>query len=181
MWDAALSHTVNLAGRLSLALGLREWATRYKLRAVTSVGEQPIVRGRIWIHGGGTVVLGDRVELNATACAIEIHAAPGAEIVLGDDVFVDAGVSIEARESVRIGDRSRIGRYCKILDNNFHSLRGDRHEKPGSTPVVVEDDTDLGPMTVLLPGARIGKGTDVGCGRVISRPVGMPKAKGPTT
>jgi acetyltransferase-like isoleucine patch superfamily enzyme len=91
--------------------------------------------------------------------------------VLGRDVAVEAGCSIEALQSVRIGERVRLGAFAKILDNHFHSRLGDRSVRPPSIPVVVEADAVIGPRAVLLPGAHVGRGARIGAGAVVSRRV----------
>lgn len=125
--------------------------------------------GGVVISGGGRVIIGDRVRLEARSCPVELHAFPGAEIRIGNDVLIEAGVSIEAKQSVHIGDHCALGRFSKILDNNFHPLRGNRHDRPSSEPVIVEDDVELGPMTVILPGVVVPRGSAVGAGKVLSR------------
>src|SRR5271170_7448095 len=87
--------------------------SRLKLRHCAEIGASPSVVGRIWIYGPGAVRIGDRVRLDASSAPIELHVGPGAEIVLGDDVEIQGGVSIEALQSVQIGDGCRIAARCK--------------------------------------------------------------------
>lgn len=133
------------------------------------MGEGAQVSGFIWVHGGGSVRLGNRVHLDASTAPIELHASPSAEIVLGDDVYIGGGTSIEAERSVRIGNRCRIGAFSKIIDTHFHRLEGDRHARTEAASVVVEDDVELGPKSVLLPRAHIGQGSVLRAGTVVTR------------
>lgn len=126
--------------------------------------------GRLWIRGGGRLTVGRGVRLDAGRAPIELHVADGAQIILGDEVVVEGGTSIEARESVVIGDRARIRAYCKILDNHFHPLHGDRAQPPPSDPVTVGPGADLGERCVVLPGARLPPGAVVGPLRVVRAP-----------
>jgi acetyltransferase-like isoleucine patch superfamily enzyme len=142
--------------------------TRWKLRRCAAVGRDVAARGRIWIHGGGVVRIGDGVTLDGHVAPIELHAGPGAEIVLGDGVHVGGGASLEALSSIRVGARARLGRFCKLLDNHFHRL-GERDGRPRSQPVIVEEDADLGVRAILLPGAHVGRGAAVGAGTVLAR------------
>jgi acetyltransferase-like isoleucine patch superfamily enzyme len=123
----------------------------------------------VWVHGGGLIRLGARVRFDVATAPIELHVEPTAEIVLGDDVWVAGGTSIEAQHSVRIGARTHLGAFSKILDGHFHTLSGNRHERPRPSFVVVEDDVDLGPLCVLLPRAHVGHGSTVLAGTVLSR------------
>ncbi len=146
-------------------------ASRGKLWKCASVGSDPEILGKVWIHGTGAVRLGDGVTLDGRICPIELHTFSEGEIILGNRVVIGAGTSIEARESVVIGDRCHISSYCKIIDNHLHLTRGNRHEKPPSKPVVMEEDVELGPMSVLLPGAYIEQGVRIPPGKIISRRV----------
>jgi acetyltransferase-like isoleucine patch superfamily enzyme len=124
---------------------------------------------RVRIRGEGTVSIGRGVRFDTSTARIELHALRGAEIVIGDDVCLESGVSIEAMCSVRIGARTTIGAFSKILDGHFHSLEGDRHARPTPTAVVVEEDVFIGPRVVLLPRAHIGRGSIVRPGTVVTR------------
>lgn len=151
----------------ALRRSARAVATRWKLRRCELRGEAE-ARGTIWIHGAGTITLGDGVRLDGSWAPIELHAGAGAEIVIDDGVQIDGGVSIEAQRSVRIGAGSRVGRFCKILDNHFHRTDA-RDERPQSTPIVVEQDVDLGVRATLLPGAHLGRAAIVRAGTVVAR------------
>jgi acetyltransferase-like isoleucine patch superfamily enzyme len=147
------------------------------LRGRGRIGAGTEVHGRVYVHGEGRIELGERVILDGRACPIELHASEGALIVIGDDVVIDAGASIEARERVQIGRGCRLGRFCKILDNDFHPLRGDRHEAPSSKPVTIEDEVVVGAMAVLLPGAYVERGVTIGPSKVITRRVAATREK----
>lgn len=116
-------------------------------------------------------MLGDRVHLDGRACAIELHARPGAEIYIGDDVSIEPGVSIEATGVIRIGPRCHLGRFCKLMDNQFHAIRGNRAVRPEAGKLQVGADVELGPHVVLLPGAIVEDGCSIEPGRVVSRRV----------
>jgi acetyltransferase-like isoleucine patch superfamily enzyme len=151
----------------SLRVGWRRLSFRPWTAAV-ELGEVH-VEGRIWLPGSGKVRIGDGVRLLARRAAIELRAHSGAEIVIADDVLIEDGTSIEATSSVRIGERARIGAFCKIIDNHFHRPgQGDRFERPTPVPVVIGPDALIGPHAVLLPGAEVGAGAAVGAGAVLS-------------
>jgi UDP-3-O-[3-hydroxymyristoyl] glucosamine N-acyltransferase len=87
--------------------------SRLKLRRCAELGSSPSVVGRIWIHGKGTLRIGNRVRLDASSEPIELYVGPGAEMVIGDDVEIQGATSLEALQSVQIGDRCRIGARCR--------------------------------------------------------------------
>lgn len=153
--------------------GTSFWARarqRWLLRRC-EVGADVRIVGHVWVYGGGRVRLGDRVVLDASWAPIELHAERGAEIVLGEDVFVEGGVSIEAVDSVTIEARAVVGAFTKILDNHFHPVVGDRSERPRSSPIHVGAGSRIGRRCVLLPGARLEEGVRLGHGVVIGRRV----------
>jgi len=143
--------------------------SRLKLRRCKRVGARPSVLGKVWVHGGGRISIGDRVVLDGRDAPIELHAEPGAEITIGDDVRVDGGGSLEAMRSIVVGNRCHLGPFSKVIDNHFHSPRGDRTHWPSSTPVELEEGVEIGSRAILLPGAHVGRGSKVGPGAVISR------------
>ncbi len=124
---------------------------------------------RVRIRGEGTVRVGRGVRFDTAIARIELHALRGAEIVIGEDVCLESGVSIEAMRSVHIGARTTIGAFSKILDGHFHALEGDRHARPTPAAVVVEEDVFIGPRVLLLPRAHIGRGSVVRAGTVVTR------------
>src|SRR5262249_48430933 len=129
-------------------------------------------------RGKGSVHVGEGVVLDGSYQPIELHALElHSEIVLGDGVHVDGGVSIEAVVSVRIGARTRIGAYAKVIDNHFHALRGNRHARPPSVPVVVGEDAWIGPRAILLAGSTLGDGACVGPLAVLSRRTSVPAGR----
>jgi acetyltransferase-like isoleucine patch superfamily enzyme len=124
---------------------------------------------RVVVRGEGTVRIGRGVRFDTSVARIELHALRGGEIVLDEDVWVESGVSIEASSSVRIGARTRIAPFAKIIDTHFHALAGNRHDRPTPSPVIVEEDVFIGPRAVLLPRAHIGRGSVLRAGTVITR------------
>lgn len=169
----AASHRVWFARALlqTIATAARRVAELRALARLARVGRNPVVRGGLWVHGAGRVVLGDRVVLDGSAAPIELHAEAGAEIIIGDDVRIEGGTSLEAARSIVVGARSVLGPYCKVLDNNRHPVAGDRHRRPPSVPVVIGEDAVLGPHSIVLPGAQLGRAVRLEEGTVVSRRV----------
>jgi len=144
--------------------------SRLKLRRCTEVGARPEALGRIWVHGGGQIAIGDRVMLDGRTAPVELHAEPGARITIGDDVSIEGGASLEAMQAIIIGRGCRLGRFSKVMDNHFHSPRDRRRTQwPASTRVVLEDGVEVGARAILLPGSHLERGAKVGPGSVISR------------
>ncbi len=149
---------------------LRAARVKVRLRRCASIGPGVQVFGRVWIHGGGTVRIGRGAVLDASRAPIELHAQPGAEIVIGDTARLEGGVSIEAVTSVVVGRGAVLHAWSKVLDNHLHSP-GDWNARPPSEPVTIGDGASVGEKAIVLPGAQLGPGAWLDAGVVISRKV----------
>jgi acetyltransferase-like isoleucine patch superfamily enzyme len=137
------------------------------------VGADARVRGTVWVHGKGRIDVGERVVFDAADAPIELHAAAGSTVAIGDDCTLAGGTAIDATHSIVIGARCRIGPFCRLMDNHFHALRGDRQARPTPAPIVVEDDVELGACAILLPGAHVCRGSRIRPRAVIRRRVAI--------
>jgi len=126
------------------------------------------VEGRVWVPGFGQVHIGRRVRLLGRRAPIELNAHRGGHIWIDEGSVIEAGASIEATLSVRIGPGAHVGSFCKIIDNNFHQTSGDRTKRPDAIPIAIGREAHVGPRAILLPGAALGAGARVGAGRVLS-------------
>lgn len=150
---------------------LADWWNRVKLLRCHRVGAGTRVWGRPWVHGQGSVVLGRDVMLDGRQAPIELHASAGGVIEIGDGVVVRGGCSVEATARVSIGKGCVLGPYVKVMDNQFHPLRGDRNMRPPAVEVCIEEDVRIGPHSIVLPGSHVEAGARIGAYSVISRRV----------
>ncbi len=81
------------------------------------------------------------------------------QLVYLDQLYPEA---ITLEDNVIIGLRTTIFTHC-------HS--GERRERNGFKPVVIEEGAFIGPHCVILPGVRVGKGAVVKAGSVLTRSV----------
>jgi len=113
-----------------------------------------------------------------------MHVAPDANIergavIQGRQVSIGrrSGVGLRARiaTSCFIGDHVMMGPEVMIYSLNHRFRDGDRpmmdQGDAEDRPVVIEDDVWIGARAILLPGVRIGTGSVVGAGAVVSRDV----------
>lgn len=154
----------------------RAW-TRLALWRCSEIGRDVVVRGRVWVHGGGRIVLGDRVIIDGRLVPVELHAEPDGTLVIGDDVVLEHGASIEAEERVEIGAFCRLGPFAKVMDNHFHPVSGNRHQRPPSRPVRLEERVHVGERAIVLPGAWLEAGVHLAAGAVVGRRVRAPRAR----
>ena len=140
-------------------------------RRIHAVARCIDIVGYLWLHGRGKIVVGPRTRFDGGPSGIELFAMDDARIVIGARCRIDEGVSIEANRSVEVGDDVHLGRFAKILDNDFHRLRGDRHERPEAAAVVIRDRAEIGERAIVLAGVIIGEGAMVRPGAVVTRSV----------
>ncbi len=98
---------------------------------------------------------------------------PGPSIVVGDGVFIGAGVEFNARSMISIGSRSLIAAGSRFIDHD-HNIRGIDSFEPidGRTgAILIDDDVWIGANTAILRGVSIGRGSVVGAGSVVTKPI----------
>lgn len=142
----------------------------------------------IFNKSGATMSIGENVTVKSAFLSnlvglysrtIIVTRAPGAEIVIGDNVGI-SGATIYARKSIHIGENTCIGGNCKILDNDFHPIEvetrnrllnnpngGDSNLVPAK-PIVIGKNCFIGCNSIILKGTILGDGCVVGAGAVVS-------------
>jgi acetyltransferase-like isoleucine patch superfamily enzyme/acyl carrier protein len=127
------------------------------LRKCKSVGEGYQLEGRptLMCWPNVSIRIGARFRLSSVPEPSHIVAGAGAEILIGDDVWIGHGASISANYRVSIGDGTKIGPFVTIMDTDFH-VAGDRSAVPAATPIAIGRDVYIGNGTTILRGTSIG-------------------------
>jgi acetyltransferase-like isoleucine patch superfamily enzyme len=91
-------------------------------------------------------------------------------LVLGDDVRINAGCVLQAQDRLEIGSLTMIAAGCIIATANHDvSLRGlEAFGALRTAPVRIGSNCWLGAGVIVLPGVTIGDGTVVGAGSVVT-------------
>jgi acetyltransferase-like isoleucine patch superfamily enzyme len=97
-----------------------------------------------------------------------------AQIIIGENVGL-TGTTIVAAERIEIGNRVQIGANATIVDTDFHPL--DPAERQADflagrhAPIVIEEDVFIGMGCMILKGVRIGAGSTIGAGSVVTKDI----------
>ena len=145
--------------------------SRLKLWRCAKVGARVQVLGSVYVIGGGHIELGDDVVLDGRVVPVELHAEPGAVLIIGHGCVLEGGASIEAQQRVELGPGCRLRAFSKVMDNNFHPVVGSRHRRPASQPEKLEAAVEVGERAIVLPGAWLEAKVKLGAGVVIARRV----------
>jgi acetyltransferase-like isoleucine patch superfamily enzyme len=138
---------------------------------------------RIQLHRGSTLELGDGLELRSWASSNPltpnhpvVFATRTAEAVIrvGSDCGF-TGATLVAASRIEIGNRVLVGANATIIDTDFHPLELTRRREDitaGATaPIYIEDDVFIGMNAIVLKGVRLGAGSAVGAGSVVTKDV----------
>jgi acetyltransferase-like isoleucine patch superfamily enzyme len=179
-----------LAKMISIPLKIPGYVRRKFFVWRMSIKANIDVRGKIILDGipiidiskGARLEISNNVSLGSTNRGHHINIyAPvklfadrdGACIRIGENTRLSA-TCIHAYELVSIGRNCLIAANCQIMDNSGHDLSFDNVENRintgGSTkPVAIEDNVWIGANSIILPGVKIGAGSVISAGSVVSR------------
>ncbi|MEU6851115.1 sugar O-acetyltransferase [Actinacidiphila alni] len=100
------------------------------------------------------------------------HAGFGSNVHIGDDFFGNVNLTFVDDVDIRIGHGVLIAPGV-TLTTTGHPVHPERRVDftRFSEPVVIEDKVWIGSNSVVLPGVRIGYGSVIGAGSVVSRDI----------
>lgn len=96
------------------------------------------------------------------------------DLRIGDGTWIGQQCFLHSAGNLTIGANVGIGPSVKIITSS-HREAGRAtpilHSPVVFSPVVIEDDVDLGVGAIVLPGVTVGRGAQVGAGAVVTRDV----------
>jgi len=92
-----------------------------------------------------------------------------ANIQIGQDTIIGDHVFLDGRDSLVIGNHVDIASQV-LMYNSEHDLSKDDFSAI-LAPVVIEDYVFVGPRVIILPGVKVGKGSIVAAGAVVTKDV----------
>ncbi len=135
-----------------------------------------VANHRLIIKGPGMVEIGDRANLFAFGTGRRtrlVARTPQARILVGENARLN-GAEIHCDRLVEIGPDCIVGQAL-LIDTDMHSLARDRRTNPDAPvrtePVILERAVWVARGASILPGVRVGEGSVVGHGAVVSSDV----------
>ena len=145
-----------------------EYASRISIGNHCRVARQAIVRANTEDTKG--ICLGDRVSLLEST----LISANRGHVTIGDNSWLGPNSVIYGNGGVDIGEDVLIASHCVIntVSHNFNRLDIPMNEQEiNCEPVVIENDVWIGTGTTILQGVRIGHGSIIGAGAVVTRSI----------
>jgi acetyltransferase-like isoleucine patch superfamily enzyme len=138
------------------------------------------------IRNGGKLVIGKNVYLNSINQSYHVNMysgvklmadREGAVIEIGENSRIH-GSCIHAHRKILIGKNCLIAANTQIFDGGGHDLSFDDiynriNTIGGSKEVIIEDAVWIGANSIIMPGVRIGKGSIIAAGSVVTKDVPM--------
>lgn len=90
-------------------------------------------------------------------------------IEIGEDTIIGDRAFLDGRDKIKIGDHTDIASSVMIY-NSEHDLSNEDFAAV-SAPVVIGDYVFIGPRVTIMPGVKIGKGSAVAGGAVVTKDV----------
>ena len=148
------------------------------------VGERVVFDGKplIDISSGAAIRIDDDCVINSVNRRYHVSMfgpvklfaeLPGAMISIGAHTRIHGSCLHAYSTSISVGRRCLIAANCQIFDGSGHDVGFDDvsnriNTKGSSKPIVIEDDVWIGANSIILPGVRIGKGSVIGAGSVVT-------------
>ncbi len=143
---------------------------QWQLRACDAVPLTVTLDGRVLVKNLGRIEIGERVRFDARIVPTQLSTEAGGKLSIGERTYLNYGAAIGVQQEVAIGADCLIGQYAIIMDSDYHDLL--TRAAPGPVArVVIEDHVWLGARVVVLKGVRIGRGSAIGAGSVVTRDI----------
>lgn len=138
-------------------------------RKFTKIGKGLRIKGLLpKIRCDGRLIVGTNLTIRSTTQPIEISVGDKAEVVIGDDVFINTGVVIASKKKIHIGNETIIGDQTIIYDTDWHSIGGDDVK---SKSVEIGAHVWIGARAIILKGVKIGDNSIIAAGSVVVKDV----------
>lgn len=130
------------------------------------------------ITGYGKIFLGDHVHFSDNVdIVVAGKVYPEPTLTIGNNSYIGYRNIISAFQGINIGNNCLLAEGVKIYDNISHPLDPERRRKKEPvakediSPVIIGDDVWIGTDSIILKGVKIGRGSIIGAGSVVTKDV----------
>ncbi|HTF81422.1 MAG TPA: acyltransferase [Cytophagales bacterium] len=152
------------------AAAMRLILAKIYLRKCQKVGAMVTVSKKPLLVNKGYIDLGDSVRIWSSINRAKIFVEKGGILKVGENSRIN-GAHISSSVSVEIGKNVRIAPYVIIIDDDYHDIKDHFAETSKKGAIVIEDDVWLAMSCKILKGVRVGKGSVVATGAVVTKDV----------
>jgi acetyltransferase-like isoleucine patch superfamily enzyme len=151
--------TANDRGRAFSRIGRAAGLVRARwLFRGCETGERLYAASRVLVRADGRIALGDRLQFWMGTIPQELVCERGASLTVGADTMFNYAVSLRATARIAIGARCMFGSHVCV------------HDAEGA-PIEIGDDVWVAHGAVIEPGLRVGTGSVVSAGSVVTADV----------
>lgn len=155
-------------GQLHITIRAMNAANRVISGAVVHIGQQ---QGRLTVHfgSGGSVILG-----RLGSCVIDARIGHAGTLVIGDETTINGARIIAINSNILVGKDGLWSDEILVQGFDQHGIvdiRDRRLLNLYRKDVVIGPHVWVGRRATLMPGLEIGKGSIVGAGSIVTRPV----------
>lgn len=143
----------------------------FKIEDFKEIGKNVIIEKGTMIFHPETIILHDNVYIGHYSI-IKGYYKNSMEI--GEGTWIGQNCFVHSGGGIRIGKAVGIGPYVKILTSYHIEESTDipvMHNPLEFKEVIIEDGVDIGIGSIILPGIRIGEGSIIGAGSVVTHNV----------
>lgn len=141
---------------------------QFESHQLKHIGQGVVIEAGVLIFHPETVEIGDQVYVGHNTILKGYYRGA---LRIGSGSWIGQQCFFHSAGDLTIGRNVGIGPAVKII-TSYHSEEGvDKpilHSKLEFSPVVIEDDADIGVGAIILPGVHIGRGVQVGAGAVVT-------------
>jgi acetyltransferase-like isoleucine patch superfamily enzyme len=135
-----------------------------------SFGKNPLfIHGFPIIKSYGKIIIGDNFRISCTQFKSELFAGKSGILHIGNNVFINRGVSIAAVNSIHIGNNCLIGDMVSIQDSDWHEVNQNQGVK--ISKIYIGNNVWIGRNCIILPGVSIGDHSVIAAGTIVSKDI----------
>lgn len=144
---------VEKGARLNFGFFTHIFSKRRNSKLILEEDASFVLTGKAMIQSGAMIFLGR-----------------GKTLKIGRSTFT-SNIKILAHDDITIGDNCIFGWECQIFSGDGHPIYQEESIINKDVPVVIEDNVWVGSRALILKGVRVGKGSIVAAGAVVTKNV----------